>query len=137
MDRKWLPHIAELIDRLSIHQLKEVFLTEHKDKYRQEMKDIEHDIDLLISEKNIVINAEIIHCIVALAQMNAHIWYNESAARKGQSSDKLQLTHTLNGVRNALMNRILNALNDNGRCDYKIDCFAEEFKTQWQIGLVE
>ena len=30
MKRKWLPTLGELIDRLSIHQLKEVFIPENK-----------------------------------------------------------------------------------------------------------
>ena len=31
--RKYLPTLAELIDRLSISQLKEVFITDHKEEY--------------------------------------------------------------------------------------------------------
>ena len=31
--RKYLPTLGELIDRLSIHQLKEVFIPEHKEEY--------------------------------------------------------------------------------------------------------
>ena len=38
--RKFLPTLGELIDRLSIHQLKEVFIPENKDNYAQEMHDI-------------------------------------------------------------------------------------------------
>ena len=50
MDRKYLPTLAELVDRLSIAQLKEVFITEHKEEYAQEIKDIVHDIDLILSD---------------------------------------------------------------------------------------
>ena len=32
-ERKYLPTLSELIDRLSIVQLKEVFITEHKEEY--------------------------------------------------------------------------------------------------------
>ena len=46
--RKYLPTLGELIDRLSIIQLKEVFITEHKSEYSQEIKDIVHDIDLIL-----------------------------------------------------------------------------------------
>ena len=38
--RKYLPTIAELIDRLSIVQLKEVFIPEHKEEYAKEIEDI-------------------------------------------------------------------------------------------------
>jgi hypothetical protein len=49
--RKWLPTLGELIDRLSIHQLKEVFIPENKDNYAKEMKDMVHDIELILKEK--------------------------------------------------------------------------------------
>ena len=39
-ERKYLPTLSELVDRLSIAQLKEVFITEHKDEYSQEISDI-------------------------------------------------------------------------------------------------
>ena len=38
--RKYLPTISELIDRLSILQLKEVFIPEYKKEYVKEIKDI-------------------------------------------------------------------------------------------------
>ena len=46
--RKWLPTLGELIDRLSIHQLKEVFIPENKENYATEMNDIVHDIDIIL-----------------------------------------------------------------------------------------
>ena len=53
-ERKYLPTLAELIDRLSISQLKEVKLPEHKEEYAQEISDIVYDIQLisLITVKN-------------------------------------------------------------------------------------
>ena len=43
--RKYLPTLSELIDRLSILQLKEVFIPEDKNEYAQEIKDIIHVLD--------------------------------------------------------------------------------------------
>ena len=51
-NRKYLPTLNELIDRLSIHQLKEVFIPENKDNYAKEMKDMVHDIELILKEKD-------------------------------------------------------------------------------------
>ena len=48
--RRYLPTLAELIDRLSIAQLKEVFISEHKEEYASEISDILHDIDLTLGE---------------------------------------------------------------------------------------
>ena len=47
MKRKYLPTLSELVDRLSIVQLKEVFIIEHKEEYAREIKDIVHDIDVI------------------------------------------------------------------------------------------
>ena len=46
--RKYLPTLSELIDRLSIIQLKEVFILEHKEEYSKEISNILYDIDLII-----------------------------------------------------------------------------------------
>ena len=45
MSRKYLPTLSELIDRLSIAQLKEVFIPEHKEEYAKEIKDIVYDFE--------------------------------------------------------------------------------------------
>ena len=82
-ERKYLPTLAELVDRLSISQLKEVFITEHKEEYGQEISDILHDIQLLLDDNDGKITAETIRAIVVLSQMNLHIWHNESNYRKG------------------------------------------------------
>ena len=129
--RKFLPTLGELIDRLSIHQLKEVFIPENKDNYAQEMHDIVHDIDLILKENDITLNAEIIRAVIVLSQMNAHIWYNESQVRKGEKgTDNLMLTHGLNGIRNTAINKIMEVVG--GRKDYKVECIAAEFK-DWEV----
>jgi pyoverdine/dityrosine biosynthesis protein Dit1 len=130
-DRKYLPTLSELIDRLSITQLKEVFITEHKAEYAAEIADIVHDIQLHLNESKEPITAETIRAIVVLSQMNLHIWHNESNYRKGiKDGNNLELTHGLNGIRNTAKNKIQEVMG--GRKDYKIDCLAADFK-DWEI----
>ena len=130
-ERKYLPTLSELIDRLSIVQLKEVFISEHKDEYSQEIGDILHDIQLLLNQNDDKISSETIRAIVVLSQMNLHIWHNESNYRKGiKDGNNLELTHGLNGIRNTAKNKIQEIVG--GRKDYKIDCLAAEFK-DWEI----
>ena len=134
-DRKYLPTLSELIDRLSIAQLKEVFITEHKDEYADEINDIIHDINLELSEKSGILKGEDIRAIVVLAQMNLHIWHNESNYRKGiKDGNNLELTHGLNGIINTAKNKIQESVG--GRKDYKIDCLAAEFK-DWEVSWNE
>ena len=130
-ERKYLPTLSELIDRLSIVQLKEVFIPEDKTEYAQEIADIVNDIQILLDENKGVVTAETIRAIVVLSQMNLHIWHNESNYRKGiKDGNNLELTHGLNGIRNVAKNKIQEV--SGGRKDYKIDCLAAEFK-DWEI----
>ena len=135
MDRKYLPTLSELIDRLSIVQLKEVFIPDHKKEYAQEISDILHDLDLILSDKNVVLSGNDVRAIVVLSQMNLHIWHNESNYRKGiKDGNDLELTHGLNGIRNTAKNIIQETAG--GRKDYKIDCLAADFK-DWEISWNE
>ena len=129
--RKYLPTLSELIDRLSIVQLKEVFISEHKEEYAKEIKDIIHDLDLELSEKSVTLSGDDIRSIIVLAQMNLHIWHNESNYRKGiKDGNNLELTHGLNGIRNTAKNKLQES--NGGRKDYKIDCIAAEFE-DWEV----
>ena len=135
MRRKYLPTLAELIDRLSISQLKEVFIPDRKEEYSEEIGEILHDIDLILKEEEPSLDANTIRAIVVLAQMNLHIWHNESNYRKGiKEGNSLELTHGLNGIRNTAKNKIQDVMR--GRKDYKIDCLAAEFK-DWEISWDE
>tara|TARA_R110002153_G_scaffold6483_8_gene29598 strand:+ start:10500 stop:10931 length:432 start_codon:yes stop_codon:yes gene_type:complete len=129
--RKYLPTLSELVDRLSIAQLKEVFITEHKSEYAEEISDIIHDINLIFDQKQVIMDGDTIRAIIVLSQMNLHIWHNESNYRKGiKDGNNLELTHGLNGIRNTAKNKIQEL--SGGRKDYKIDCLAAEFK-DWEI----
>jgi len=129
--RKYLPTLSELIDRLSIVQLKEVFISEHKEEYAQEISDIVHDIQLCLDESDEKITADSVRAIVVLSQMNLHIWHNESNYRKGiKDGNNLELTHGLNGIRNTAKNKIQEVVG--GRKDYKVDCLAAEFE-DWEV----
>jgi hypothetical protein len=130
-ERKYLPTLAELVDRLSITQLKEVFIPEHKEEYAKEIKDIMNDIDIILKENiqhdgSPQLTAKTIRALIVLAQSNLHIWHNESEARKGnKEGNRLELTHSINGIRNTAKNRIQEMVG--GRKDYKTDCLAAEF----------
>ena len=133
-NRKYLPTVAELIDRLSIIQLKEVFISEHKEEYAQEIKDIVHDLNKLGLEKQYDYSnlGELLRAVVVLSQMNLHIWHNETKYRAGDGDGNLGLTHGLNGIRNTAKNIIQDKVDNEGRKDYKVDCIAAEFK-DWDV----
>lgn len=129
--RRFLPTLSDLVDRLTIVQLKMIFIPEHKEAYLKEREDIEHDIDLIINEKDLRLGANEIHAVVMLMLCNRFIWENESRARAGGSEqDKLlKLTHSINGIRNASKNKL--AQIDGGRKDYKIDALAADLAPEF------
>ena len=129
--RKYLHSLGDLIDRLSIVQLKEVFIPEHKVAYCNEISEIVHDIQLILDESSSAVTAETVRAIIVLSQMNLHIWHNESNYRKGIiNGNNLELTHGLNGIRNTAKNVIQEVVG--GRKDYKVDCLAADF-SDWEV----
>ena len=135
-NRKYLPTFAELIDRLSIVQLKYIFISENSDAYRQEMNDIIHDLNMIIQEDDIKITGDMIINIMRIMLTNRYIWENETKARRGGTEqDKLlKLTHSINGIRNTAKNMISNETGE--RVDLKVDCLASELIEEfgnWQL----
>lgn len=129
-ERKYLPTLSDLIDRVSIVQLKEILIPVYRQQYSEELKLILHDIDLILEQDQIIIDADFIRSVIILGIYNRLIWENESQARLGKDSgNNLKLSHSLNGIRNRAKNNIENKAN--GRKDLKIDCLAAEY-TQWE-----
>lgn len=127
-ERKYLPTMADLIDRLTICQLKEVFIPGHKEDYAKEIQDILHDLEHVYS-----LDPTFIRAVIVLAQMNTHIWYNEKNYREGKEGSDLELTHGLNGIRNTAKNVIAEVdVSINKRKDFKVDCLAEMYDN-WRV----
>jgi len=99
--------LGELVERLTIVQLRELLL--NSNKYEAEIKALEHDIDLIMREKDIVPNARIIRIIFLTAQLNTLIWlYKDKMNEAPENYAKyLKLSHQLNGLRNSLKNRLM------------------------------
>jgi len=125
-ERRYLPGLADLVDRLTIVNQKMIFLPENRQEYHEERELILHDIDLILQEENVCINAKAIFAITILALTNRFIWENESKAREGgnEQDQLLKLTHSINGVRAGSKNLLAEVAG--GRKDYKLDCFAAE-----------
>src|SRR5690349_8500347 len=118
--RKYLPTLAELVDRLCITSMKEVFIHEHRQEYTAEIKDILHDIDLIVKEHAVMLDGNLVRDILVLALFNREIWINEANCRKGiKDGNNLEKSHFCNSIRNLAKNRIQEKIG--GRKDYKID----------------
>ncbi len=67
-ERKFLPAFAELIDRLTVNQIKEVLLPDISNSVAGEMETLCHDIDLLIKERELPLSSRFIRIVIALSQ---------------------------------------------------------------------
>jgi hypothetical protein len=129
MQRKYLPTLADLVDRLTIVQQKMIFIADHRAEYEAERSDILNDIQVILDElsrSENYLSARAVMAITMIQLTNRYIWENEAHARNGHAQDLrlLKLTHSINGVRNTAKNIL--AEETGGRRDYKIDCFAAE-----------
>ena len=118
--RKYLPTIADLIDRLSIVTLKSIKISDNKEEYEKEAHLIMHDLDITLGKNQ----GQFIRAIQMIMFTNETIWANESKARLGgvEQDKLLKFTHSVNGVRNNAKNVISNILGE--RKDLKLDCLA-------------
>ena len=127
--RKYLPTLAELIDRLSIVTLKSIKIPENKEEYEKEAQEIMHDINVTI-DKGIGDMGQFIRATQMIMLTNEVIWQNESKARAGGDGQDhlLKFTHSVNGVRNLAKNVVSNLTGE--RLDLKTDCLAADLCKQ-------
>ena len=52
-ERQFMPPLAELLDRLTVTQIKQALLGDKNNDFANEMKKISHDMDIIISKENI------------------------------------------------------------------------------------
>lgn len=101
---------AELVDQLTVDQIKEVLLPEEQARnYASEIERLEHDIDLLINEKEIRLPAQFLRMIILLAQVNLYVWHNKDKMTNEPDNymELLRFAQDLNSLRNYIKNLIL------------------------------
>lgn len=135
-ERRFLPAFAELIDRLTVDQIKEVLISDMEPEMSREMELLCHDIDLLISERDLKLNSRFIRIVVALAQMNLHIWQLKDRMNEhpDQYLELLKLAHQLNGLRNQLKNLLLEEAKDIEESAQRTN-FNTDGLEGWQISI--
>ena len=135
-ERRYLPPLTELIDSLTINQIKEVMLPEQKGSFAEEMEKITHDIDLIIEERDLKLSARLIRIIIVIAQLNLHIWHNKDEMQKQPEKymELLKLSHQLNGVRNRMKNILLEEVGDKEKSARKTNYNTDGLEG-WEISI--
>ena len=120
MERKYLPELPELVDRLSIVTLKSIKLPSKKE-YEEEARLIMHDINLIMKDAKPNDWGKVVRAIQVNMLANETIWTNETLARQGGKSQNhlLPFTHSVNGVRMRAGNALVAEMN--GKKDLNLD----------------
>jgi hypothetical protein len=110
--RQFLPPLSEIIDRMTVTQIKLNLIEGGKADFEAELRRLSNDIDVILSEKDIPASSELIYSIVMLSQLNLHIWQNKDEMQLNLENEPkylslLKRAHQLNGYRNQIKNRIL------------------------------
>jgi len=145
MTRKYLPTIADLIDRLSISLMKSIFID--KGVYSAEANMIKSDLEVLLRGAvwTQASPSQLIYDVLVLMLANRYIWENEGDIRTTPMTEgkpdgykdialRLIATHSINGVRTRAKNEINRIFGE--RCDVKTDCLAANLPPQmgnWRV----
>ena len=115
--KKYHLPISELIDRMTILEIKLVLDSKNSRDYLQELDLLKNDISIELEKKVSNIDVTLIQILVSLGQMNLHIWYLKDKMKDQIDqpilyASNMKLAHQLNGLRNQLKNELLNLQGD-------------------------
>lgn len=135
-ERQFVLPFAELIDRLTVDQIKEVLLPDKSSNIAKEMKEICHDLDMLINKQDVQLTSRLIRILILISQMNVHIWYNKDKMQENpdQYMELLKLAHQLNGLRNQMKNLLLEEAGDKDKNSIRTN-FNTDGLEGWEISL--
>lgn len=134
IQKKWLPSLGELLDRLTICELKHLHNPSQREALAQEISNLMDDIQLELPKSPYPgIDVTFLRDLIILAQFNTHIWNNEDQMRKGNpEGNELMFTHRCNSIRCRAKDRLTTKVK--GRIDPKVNAIAAEipdFEPSW------
>lgn len=121
--------ITDLIDTLTIHQIKEAFFTSAKrETISSEMERITGDVEMRLREKNFRLTGGFIGLVVLLAQANLHVWLNKDLMQThiARYGELLDFAQDLNGLRNHVRNIMMYALGESAPCNLRVNFLSHD-----------
>ena len=103
------PSFSEIIDRLSILNIKRFFIKKDAISFSKEIQKLHNDIDFYMDKNDILCTSQHFRLIISLAQINLNIWLTKEEMTNHNDNylKNMKLGHQLNGIRNQLKNKIL------------------------------
>lgn len=133
---RFLPGLGDLIDRLTVDQLKEAFHEKIRTSVRHEIQDLEHDIDDWAERHQIQLSGRTLRVVIVLAQVNYEIWMCKERMQENptQYDRWLKRAHQLNGIRNQMKNLLLAKVQGGSRVCGASNVSVDDLQ-DWKIQL--
>jgi hypothetical protein len=133
--------LDELIDRLSVAQIKEILLLNGGGQ-REYITKLEQDIDKILTEKEIPPSGNLFKYVALIAIANMTVWRNKDDMGKldNHSSDYLTLlefAQEVNSIKNMAKNRILAEIGDLTSATARATFFRKSDKIKWYDSLLK
>ena len=106
---------GELIERITINQLREMLIDGDTSSYSKNINNLEHDIEMRLIDEEFDVPSKLIRLIIITAELNTLIWtYKDKMQENPDKYDYyLKKSHQLNGLRNRIKNKINEVIDGN------------------------
>ncbi|MGE3538411.1 MAG: hypothetical protein AB7N91_13395 [Candidatus Tectimicrobiota bacterium] len=131
--------MTDLVDLLTIDQIKEVLLPETKRlSYVEEIQKVSEDVEHLLQVKSVKLSGRLIRLIIFLAQTNLHVWHSKDCLEA--SPEKyyalLEFAQELNGLRNHIRNLLMEELDEAAHCHLR-STFLNYDSDTWYSAIID
>ena len=131
-------NFSELVDKLSIIQIKQIINNKQYRSYENTILKILNELELNISKnKQMILNSKIVNLLNILSQINLFIWFlrDEMQISKKNYKQNMKLSHQLNALRNITKNKLLLIFNKNKNQDLRTNINKEDLKG-WKFSFL-
>ena len=124
-------NFSELVDKLSIIQIKQLINNKQYKSYENTIAKILNQLEHNISKnKKMILNSKIVNLLNILSQINLFIWFlrDEMQISKKNYKQNMKLSHQLNALRNITKNKLLLIFSKNKNQDLRTNINKEDLK---------
>ncbi len=135
--RKYTIPLADLIDALTIDQIKEVLSPEvRRQGLEDEMRSQREDIDAIALERELRATGRVLRLVILLAQANLHVWRSKDLLiRPEEYLARLEFAQELNSIRNHVRN-LLGAHFGEAEACHRRAVFLDHTRPHWYTSLL-
>ena len=137
MTKKIKYKFADLVDKLSVLQLKQIENTNQIIKFEKTINLLLKEINFTyLNKKNLYVDSKFIRLLVILTQINTYIWLiRDEIANSNKSNKNMKISHQLNALRNIAKNELTLILSNKDKSAIRTNTNKEDLKG-WVFSLI-